>query len=413
MGLIYCSANCLSAFIESRMFLGVFGSPHYAFLVPSFRLPPWFSSFKYQVPMSLSVSACLTRPKTPIDISFFPSLLPHKLVFRPEGSILLTPLRQPSFLLSHPSSTSPVKMADGDQSQGRNAVQPLIPVPDKTVVETRPAQDPRSQPSGNTRTLKILVVGVTGSGKSSFISAVLGEDIGIGHSADPCTRDCKLYSVLYKDVVFELIDTPGFDDPTRDGIDILRNITLHVEGVAGVIYCHRMTDTRLNGDDKLNLEVVKAMCGERFFSRIVICSTHWDTTMPGSREAPQARMESLLDKEFESIMEGGAMYMEFLGESKPASSLNVLDLFLTQRRPPMMALLDQRLRVRTARETHAGKVIEEDYRKRQKGKLAQRQLHADVPKDIHGEAKGSKLVQEIKGLGKAFLGVATNNTPRT
>ena len=237
------------------------------------------------------------------------------------------------------------------------------------------------------------MVGVTGSGKSSFISTLLGKDIGIGHEADPCklqsrpcffslrcryisgTKDCKVYLLDYGDTRFELIDTPGFDDPTRDGIDILRNISNQLNGVAGVIYCHRATETRLNGDDRLNLEVVKAMCGERFFSRVVICSTHWDTTAPGSREGHRARMESLLDKEFGSIMENGGMYKEFLGETEPQSCIAVLVLFLAQRRPPRMSILKQQSQMPT-RETNAGRVIEDDYRKRQKGKLARRQSDA-------------------------------------
>lgn len=36
------------------------------------------------------------------------------------------------------------------------------------------------------RKLAILVMGVTGSGKSSFIRAASGQEVAIGHGADSC-----------------------------------------------------------------------------------------------------------------------------------------------------------------------------------------------------------------------------------
>ena len=70
----------------------------------------------------------------------------------------------------------------------------------------------------------IAVMGVTGAGKSRFISACTGKDVKIGHSlescksidlyascSDPCkgTTEVDDYSFVWKDKRVHLIDTPG------------------------------------------------------------------------------------------------------------------------------------------------------------------------------------------------------------
>lgn len=71
----------------------------------------------------------------------------------------------------------------------------------------------------------IAVMGVTGAGKSRFISACTGQDVRIGHSLESCmsidrcasfsdsckgTTEVDDYSFIWKDKRVHLIDTPGF-----------------------------------------------------------------------------------------------------------------------------------------------------------------------------------------------------------
>ncbi|KAI0530323.1 P-loop containing nucleoside triphosphate hydrolase protein [Xylaria digitata] len=234
-----------------------------------------------------------------------------------------------------------------------------------------------SQASVQAGTIRILVVGITGSGKSTLISSSSGYNVGIGHDGDSCTQICKPYPAKYEidGKKFELIDTPGFDDPKRNDFEVLRDITEFLDGVSGIIYCHRINETRLIMDSKLNLEIIKAMCGKRFHSRVVICSTMWDTLSenltPQQLEKHQERMEQLLSTGFRGLMESGAKYMEFRA-GQPNACLDILKSFSSQRFPPRMAILEQISQKRNVQETDSGKVIEEEHRRRaEEGKLQQ------------------------------------------
>ncbi len=189
-------------------------------------------------------------------------------------------------------------------------------------------------------------------------------------------------------------------------MEILENISAHLHGVVGVIYCHRVTSTRLTGDDKLHLAVIKAMCGWWFFSRIVICSTHWDVSK--RHESDRERMESLLNNrdQFGSIMEGGAMYMEFGGKEDRVSCQNILDLFLMQRCPLALAIMRQQQQQQSYQQPHqpshplhtkgteVGQVGEEEQKRRQAIRDNDRSLqsHKGEPSKweqyLHLECKG-------------------------
>lgn len=91
----------------------------------------------------------------------------------------------------------------------------------------------------------VLVMGVTGSGKSSFISKLLEEDVDIiGHNLTSYTMDADFFMLEYEgDRRVFLMDTPGFDDTYRSNAEVLRDIAFvlaevyrHKFSVAGVVY---------------------------------------------------------------------------------------------------------------------------------------------------------------------------------
>ncbi|KAI1742401.1 P-loop containing nucleoside triphosphate hydrolase protein [Xylaria scruposa] len=230
---------------------------------------------------------------------------------------------------------------------------------------------------------RILVLGLSGSGKSTFIAHASGREVEIGHGADSCTQVCKLYpSRYYTDgVQFDIVDTPGFDDPHRDDFEVLKDICEFLDNVSGIIYCHRITDTRLIGDSRLNLEIIKAMCGKRFYGRIVICSTMWNTLPRNPTqqqlEEPRARMEQLLSTGFRDLMEAGARYMEFRADQSDPC-LDILKSFSSLRFAPKMAILEQLSHRRSVPETSSGKMIEEEHRRRAVERRPQRQASANI-----------------------------------
>ncbi|KAK5651619.1 hypothetical protein OQA88_11892 [Cercophora sp. LCS_1] len=132
----------------------------------------------------------------------------------------------------------------------------------------------------------ILLVGPTGSGRSSFVKEVAGltdKDIKISYDKlHPCTKECKIYSLEHNGTTFELIDTPGFEDIALANNAILSKIARYLRQksrsgpwVTGALYFHKIPGKRFTGPTRFNFELFKAMCGEQFFSRVACVTTLW------------------------------------------------------------------------------------------------------------------------------------------
>lgn len=73
----------------------------------------------------------------------------------------------------------------------------------------------------------ICLMGITGSGKSTFISLLSDEFVQVGHELTSCTADIEIYSYIHRNTrrVF-LIDSPGFDDTSRTGESMALTLAL-------------------------------------------------------------------------------------------------------------------------------------------------------------------------------------------
>lgn len=100
------------------------------------------------------------------------------------------------------------------------------------------------------------------------------------------TSEVGLYSMTFnhnnlpRRVV--LIDTPGFDDTNRSDSDVLQDITFilsqtYEQGIklTGIIYLHRITDVRMSGSALKNLTIFKKLCGENFYTHVVLATSMW------------------------------------------------------------------------------------------------------------------------------------------
>jgi predicted GTPase len=58
-----------------------------------------------------------------------------------------------------------------------------------------------------------LLIGTSGSGKSSLINYLAGEDLAdVGHSGSSCTKDNMFYEVAFLNKKLRIFDTQGFND---------------------------------------------------------------------------------------------------------------------------------------------------------------------------------------------------------
>ena len=170
-------------------------------------------------------------------------------------------------------------------------------------------------------------MGVTGAGKSTFISLLSDEEIKIGHGLESCkhsvnrlhtavwisiltnvkgTTAVGVYHFMLNGVRVWLIDTPGFDDTNRSDVEVLKDVafwlaaayTRHTR-LAGILYLHRITETRFLGSAKRNLRMFQQLCGTGNLASVILATTHW-TDKEGKRypeDEGQRKIKQLVETE--------------------------------------------------------------------------------------------------------------------
>lgn len=172
-------------------------------------------------------------------------------------------------------------------------------------------------------------------------------------------------------MLFDLVDTPGFDDPDPNMNDLhtLKEIANYAAGAWGVIYVHPITESRLTASARLNVEVLKAMCGEHFYPHVVICTTMWNNQPQGQMDKLDLRRDDLLlNKEpFGDLIRGRAKHKAFWeGSEDPCR--DTLEHFASLH-PRMAILRDMKEQSQDVHKTDAGKVLEkEDYRQKERAR---------------------------------------------
>lgn len=156
----------------------------------------------------------------------------------------------------------------------------------------------------------ILVMGVTGAGKSYFCNSVAGREVAReGNGLSSCelpplesydelllqvtlrkadsaasgTTGCQAVIVSAGGTKVMLVDTPGFDDPNKSDSQILKQIStvLAVQyklgfNLKGVIYLYRISDIRHTGGASSALSLFTKICGDHAFKNVVLTTTRWE-----------------------------------------------------------------------------------------------------------------------------------------
>lgn len=132
----------------------------------------------------------------------------------------------------------------------------------------------------------IAILGVTGAGKSTFISKCSEKQVAIGHNLQACTQEVGVYLCKSRDFNIYLVDTPGFDDTDRSDTEVLREIASWLTAsysssikLHGIIYLHRITDPRMQGSGMRNLHMFKRLCGDQNLSNVVMATCQWERVL--------------------------------------------------------------------------------------------------------------------------------------
>lgn len=196
----------------------------------------------------------------------------------------------------------------------------------------------------------VLVMGATGVGKSRFISKLIGDDTGIGHSLKTCeymaksknsvnvtktystdTHGVEFHSMTIKNRPVYLVDTPGFNDTYRSDFEVFSEIAfilsqIHRRGIkiAGILYLHRISDNRVSGSAARNLKLLESICGLDAAPRMFLVTTMWESIEGDKSEALRRESELVAKKQFWGrFVEHGSQAKRWRGSD--SSALLIVD----------------------------------------------------------------------------------------
>ncbi|KAL0630930.1 hypothetical protein Q9L58_010218 [Maublancomyces gigas] len=127
-------------------------------------------------------------------------------------------------------------------------------------------------------------MGVTGAGKSNFIKTLTGdENIVVGKRLKSCTKRVheSLTFRLGEDTI-QMVDTPGFNDDMISDDSTLGLIAKWMMNIpdtqklGGILYFHRITDTRMDGGALRCVKLFEDICGPTFLQNTALITTMWD-----------------------------------------------------------------------------------------------------------------------------------------
>ncbi|KAL8669218.1 MAG: hypothetical protein Q9168_006189, partial [Polycauliona sp. 1 TL-2023] len=132
----------------------------------------------------------------------------------------------------------------------------------------------------------VLVLGLIGAGKTTFINHITNADLAVGRGMAACTITSTHVTANIDGVEVALVDTPGFNNPARSDADILTDITTwikdHLGGqtmVTAALYLHSIETKRLHGSASRNFSLFRTLVGRESMPNVGLVSTHWDVVL--------------------------------------------------------------------------------------------------------------------------------------
>lgn len=254
----------------------------------------------------------------------------------------------------------------------------------------------------------ILVVGLTGAGKSFFISSIAGEGTApVGHNlvsrewildlllqpyslTNPDTESCSIVATKIGPQKVLLVDTPGFDDTNyaerSDSVilaDIAKVLSKQYElgaSLKGLVYIHNITSNKVTGSAMKNLIMFRQIVGDQNLANVILATTQWSKL----KESEGASRENDLRSNFWGpLLAKGSHMARYHGDRE--SAVGIISQLLGKK-GVVLEIQRELADGRRLEETSAGALVHEKV-----GEL-QNMLHQErkEAKRMREEAKGDK-----------------------
>lgn len=228
-----------------------------------------------------------------------------------------------------------------------------------------PQQAAEHIPAISPNDIVIAIMGVTGVGKSTFISH-FNPNALVGDSLLSCTASVSIHEARIQAGVEEkrlfLIDTPGFDDSTRSDTDILREVADWLSRsyqanikLAGIIYLHRIGDPRMGGAAMKNLRMFRKLCGDQGLSSVVLATTFWSRNPTSDELRREEELVSRDDFWGAMIRKGSTMFRQDDGTT---SATKIIQFILSKRYQFTLKIQEEMAGGKTLDETGAGQEVQ-------------------------------------------------------
>ncbi|KAF8462587.1 hypothetical protein BDZ91DRAFT_683358 [Kalaharituber pfeilii] len=209
----------------------------------------------------------------------------------------------------------------------------------------------------------IMLLGVPGSGKSSFFRKMTAQEESERNGSDSGGPEDQMpfREAPTANGRITLVDTPGFDVMQEDDggpalvelRDWLRKKYQENCLLSGIFWFHRISDDRMTGSNLLALNAFKNLCGQEFWPNVLFVTTRWDMV---TEEVGQQRLQQLRQEFWAEMLHHGADVVEW----RETSTGQELQIFLEpeHQRPLRLAiqkeLVDDRLEWD---ETNVGQIV--------------------------------------------------------
>ena len=143
----------------------------------------------------------------------------------------------------------------------------------------------------NRNSIRILVTGKTGTGKSALINGLIGDNVAQeGDTLDPTTSEVQEIKQMVHGISLSIFDSPGLQDGTSREDEYLQDMQQKCEMVDLVLYTIKMTDQRIHLEDTDAMAKLTEAFGYNFWKSAMFVLTFANEIR--SPEYPEDKFEN-------------------------------------------------------------------------------------------------------------------------